>query len=366
MDTPKTCPFHRVPPLSLKPDLQDAARRWDAFYAGELIDRPVVCVTAPRNGACNAVPPLLTYRDKAFGNVDTVLLSALAGAEATYHGGEAVPAFFPSLAADEIAAYIGAEIRWSPDSPDTNWSVPFVRNWEQALPLRVQEDNPLWQRVLQLYVRGSELLEGKMLLAPLDFHSNMDLLAAVRGPEQLCMDLVEQPQAVEEAMKSARAVFPVLWQKITRAGKMSERGYWQYMFSMDGAALLCCDFIAMISPSMFKRFVLPALEEEAAMVKNVFFHWDGPAALVHEPHILSSKAFYLLEFVPGAGSGGYMAYLEHLKRWQAAGKAVWVEGTPEEIKALHGELLPQRVVYSTRAASEKDADELLRWFVRHT
>jgi hypothetical protein len=36
--------------LSLKPDLAEAAHRWEAFYAGEIIDRPVVCVTAPGDG----------------------------------------------------------------------------------------------------------------------------------------------------------------------------------------------------------------------------------------------------------------------------------------------------------------------------
>jgi hypothetical protein len=47
--------------LAFKPDLAEAARRWEAFLHGDLIDRPVVCVTAPRRG----VPPVpaLTYHE---------------------------------------------------------------------------------------------------------------------------------------------------------------------------------------------------------------------------------------------------------------------------------------------------------------
>jgi hypothetical protein len=37
-----------VVPLAFKPDLADAARRWQAYYAGDLIDRPLVVVTAMR------------------------------------------------------------------------------------------------------------------------------------------------------------------------------------------------------------------------------------------------------------------------------------------------------------------------------
>jgi len=355
----------KPPGLSLKPDMEEAARRWDAFYAGEIIDRPVVCVTAPREGVAS-VPPRLTYREKAFGDVDEVIFRELARAEATFCGGEEVPAFFPSLAVDEVAAYVGAEIQWHPDSPDTNWAVPFVENWEEVLPLRLREDNPLWQRVMTLYERASELLAGKMLIAPLDFHTNMDLLAAIRGPERLCTDLLDQPDVVEEAMKSARAIFPQLWDHVTRAGKMHERGFWQYIFSMEGAALLCCDFIAMISPAMFRRFVLPALEEEASIVKHVFFHWDGPRALVHEADILACEALYLLEYVPGAGEGRYIDHVDLFKRWQAAGKAVWVSGTPDEAKAMHRELRPEKVIYSVQAESQAEAEELLRWFVRNT
>ena len=135
-------PVARAPaPLAFKPDLEEAARRWDAFYAGEMIDRPVVCVTAPREG--KKAPPASTYHDRVFGDLDDAIERALAGAEATFHGGEAVPGFWPSFGPDEVAAFCGAELVWSDESPNTNWSKPFVEDWQDALPLELQDDNPL-------------------------------------------------------------------------------------------------------------------------------------------------------------------------------------------------------------------------------
>jgi hypothetical protein len=350
--------------LSLKPDLPEAARRWDAFYAGDMIDRPVVCVTAPREGTEPVKAP--SYRDRVFADTDRVINDALAHAESHYWGGEAVPAFSPSFGPDETAAFVGGSLSWSDDSGDTNWSVPFVEDWEKALPLRIREDSPLWRRMLALYRRGAELMAGKMLLAPLDLHTNMDLLAAIRGPARLCMDLIDQPEAIEKAMASSRALFPNIWNAISEAGHMRERGYWQNIYSMEGAAMLQCDFICMISPELFGRFVLPALEEEAAIVRHVFFHWDGPGALVHTPDVLASKGLQLLAYVPGAGRGSHLEHLDLLKRLQKGGKAVQAVGTPDEVKAMHRELKPNKVAYYTGTRTRAEADELLQWFVKHS
>ena len=354
----------RPPPLSLKPDLDEAARRWAAFYEGEIIDRPIVCVTAPRDGH-EPVPPV-TYRERAFADVDALIDRALARAETHYWGGEAVPAFFPSIGPDEIAVFAGAEFHWSDDSGDTNWSVPFVDDWEASLPLRLQTDHPLYRRLLTVYRRGAERMAGKMLLQPPDLHTNMDLVAAVRGPQQLCLDVIDCPEIVDQAMVYARAVFRELWADVVEAGRMEERGYCHAFYSPSGAAVLQCDFSCMISPAMFRRWVLPALEEEAAIVRHALYHWDGPGALVHTADLLASRGLFSLSYVPGAGRGEHIDYLDLLLHVQAGGKAVQVSGTPEQIKMMHRELRPEKVHYHTHCESQADAEALLAWFVRNT
>jgi 5-methyltetrahydrofolate--homocysteine methyltransferase len=147
---------------------------------------------------------------------------------------------------------------------------------------------------------------------------------------------------------------------------MRELGYCHVMYSMHGAAFLQCDFAALISPAMFKRWVLPALEEEAEIVKHVVYHWDGPSALVHTDLLLQSRGLHTLSFVPGDGNGTHLDWLPVLKRVQAGGKAVHVWGTPEQMKILHRELDPEKVIYCTTAASQDEADALLEWFVKHT
>lgn len=151
---------------------------------------------------------------------------------------------------------------------------------------------------------------------------------------------------------------------------MHERGYAQGFFSMTGAAVLACDFSAMVGPQMFRRWVLPALEEEATIVRHAYYHWDGPDALKHMPDLIASRGLHTLSYVPGKiyvdeHSDRHPEYIEMYKAIQAAGKAVHVWGTPEEIMYMHRELRPEMTCYSTSVATPAEAEALLAWFVRH-
>lgn len=344
-------------PLTSKPDMPEAARRWDAWFAGEMLDRPIVCVTAPLPGGHQMKWP--GYRERAFGDIDEAIELQMQYVESTYWGGEATPGINLSLGPDECAVFCGAGLAWSEDSGDTNWSVASVEDWEEALPLRLHDDNAYLQRLLALYRRAGELALGKALLVMPDLHTNMDLLSGLRGPQRLCMDLLDMPELIDRAMDSARAIFPQLWDLCWEAGNISEVG-------LAPTTTLQCDFSCMMSPEMFRRWVLPALEEEAEICGHVTYHWDGPGAIVHTPDLATSQGLGALDYVPGAGAGSHIDYLDLFKRVQSYGKAVSVWGGADEVKAIARELRPELTIFHTWVATPQEADELLEWFVRHT
>ena len=353
-------------PLEFKPGIEDAARRWEAYYCGEIIDRPLVVATAPREGGLEPAPED-RYVARVFGDLDDLIDRTLSKAQATYYAGEAIPAMSMSFGPDEVAVFCGGELRWSEESKGTNWSVPFIDDWSDRPELRIQEDNPLWKRMLDFYRRAADKLQGKMLLSGLDLHTNMDLIAAIRGPERLCMDLIDCPHEIDKAMDEARALFRPLWDAISDAGRMRENGYFQCMYSMEGAAMLQCDFSCMISPEMFRRWVLPALEEEASIVQHAFYHWDGPDALVHTDDLLASKGLRTFDHVRGAGSTmTEKEFIELCQRVQAGGKAVSLWGSTEAIKRFHKQLRPELVLYQVNADSPDEADALLDWLTKNT
>jgi len=342
--------------LLFKEDYQEANRRWDAFWAGDMIDRPIVCVTAPKPVASDDEPYADHYYNRIHDDLDHLAVGVLGNHARRHYGGEAIPSAFLSFGCDEIAAFCGGELKFHLDSVETNWSVPFVDAWEKHLPLQIDDANPLWQRMLRYCRIMAETCRGKIELNPIDLHTNLDLLLAVRGGQDLCLDLIDQPEMIDLAMVSARQVFAKVWRETRLAADLP----------LQSGATLQCDFSCMISTEMFRRWALPALEEEAETVGRVRYHWDGPGALTHTDDLIHSKGLYLLSYVVGAGNGSHADFVELFQKIQAGGKAVEVHGDIDMIKWMHPQLDPRLVTYNTWAPSQQACDDLLQWFVQHT
>jgi hypothetical protein len=122
----------------------------------------------------------------------------------------------------------------------------------------------------------------------------------------------------------------------------------------------------MVGPEMFDRWVRPALEEEAAIVKHVVYHWDGPGAQKHLEGLAGTKGIHTVAYQPGAGHGDHRDYIDLFQRCQKAGMSVSAWGMPDEIKFMHKHLRPEKTMYSTWARDHQEADEILAWFVKNT
>jgi len=95
--------------------------------------------------------------------------------------------------------------------------------------------------MLEFYRRAADRLSGKMLLAHLDLHTNMDLLAALRGPERLCLDLLDQPEVIDAPWYRPAPCSAGL-ERVAAAGRMEESGYSNGGFA--ATAPRCCNAIS--------------------------------------------------------------------------------------------------------------------------
>jgi len=352
--------------LEFKPDFEEAKRHWAAFWHQEIIDRPCIYITAPKD---NARPvPGLPYMAGSDGNFDEPAVLVVERAAQTYWGGDAVPSYNPSFGPDQFAAFIGAELKVSEHSAGTSWAVPFVEDWESVLPLELDPGNEWWKRMQGFVSRLAEAADGKMLISHLDTHSNMDALSAIRNPERLCMDLIDCPELIDQAMCEVRAVFPQFYDTLYEAGNMGRHGSmsWIPIYGEGKALAMQCDFACMVGPEMFRRFILPALEEEASYTDHSIYHYDGPDALVHLPDILAIKDLDAIQWVPGAGQKPFIEWMDLLKEIQKGGKAVWVACNTEELRIYHRELKPELTFYVCGAKSEAEVHETLDWLVKNT
>jgi len=355
------------PTLELKPDFAEARRRWEAFWRHEIIDRPCCVVRAPLDET-RPLPPGPPYMAGAHGDMHAVAEQVLAASSGIWYGGEAIPAYTPSFGPDMMACWLGADLEFPEDNYGTSWAVPCIDDWEVALPIRLGPDNAWWRRMLEFCRILSDTLRGKMLVAHLDLHSNMDSLLAMRGGDRLCVDLVDVPEVIDRAMADVRALYRPVYDGLYEAGRMGETGTtgWVHAYHPVRTNTIQCDFAALIGPKQFRRWALPALEEEAAYLGHCVYHLDGPECLVHLPDLCGIPGLDCIQWVHGARNRPFIEWMDLLKEIQSRGVAVWIPCTPEEIPVYQRELRPEFLYYDLWAPTRKVGEDMLKWLAENT
>lgn len=353
--------------LAFKPDFEAAQQRWLAFWNQDLIDRPCCVVTAPRDPAAG-VPPRPPYMAGAREPFGPVITRILENAAATWWGGEAMPCYTPSFGPDMFAAWLGADLQFDDHNYGTNWVVPCIENWEHDLPIRLDPDNYWWRRMLDFCAALAAAFEGKMLVAHLDLHSNMDALSAMRGPQQLCIDMMDVPETIDRAVANVSSLYRVIYDELYSAGAMARYGTtgWHPAYHPVKTNTIQCDFAALIGPEHFRRFVMPALEAEAAYLEHTVYHYDGPECLVHLDDICSIPGLDCIQWTTGARNKPFVEWLDLLQTIQSKGVSLWIPCNHESIKYFHRNLDPSMVYYTCRCASPAQGEEVLAWLRANT
>jgi len=357
--------------LETKPDFEEVKQRWRAYWAGEVCGRPLVVASVRRNGAAAMGAGEGRYRNALGGAYAAELARNEACVAGTRYLAEGLPFFSPDHGPDQFAAFLGARLEFAEQGSDhTNWVTPMVDDWSEFLPLAVDPGGATYRSVLDYARMLGEHARGRYLVGICDFHSNADALLAIRGAERLCMDFYDCPDLVAEAMRQVRALYEPVYNAIYEAAGIGEETGsigWAPFWSDGKFATIQCDFICMVSPEIARKYILPALEEEAAFLDRCVYHLDGPGALVHLDDILAIEDIDVIQWVSGAGQPAMHTWLDVLKKCQAAGKGLQIMGVGlDAIKGLHRELSPQGVVYCVNAKTEQEVEEICRWLEANT
>lgn len=351
-----------------KPDLEEAKKYWKAFWNKEVLDRPLVCVTSPKKGMeqeykYHGVTESQILVSAKKGDFKTPLESYDKFCKATYFGGEALPYFSLSFGPDTYAGFLGGDII-APEGHATTWVNPSVHSGDQYdIRLNTEKDS-LFNLFLENHKYAAEYAKDKFLISMADLHGNIDALSALRGPQDLCFDLMDYPDEVEEAVKKVADTYQTIYESIYKAGDMENRGTigWAPTYCDGKFAIVQCDFSCMISKELGERYVIPYIEKEAAYLDHCVYHYDGKEALTHVDNILGIKDIDVIQWVPGDGNPRSIEWMDLLRKIQNAGKGLWIyDWTADEIKKHFKELKQEGLVFSLSVATQDEADELLEY-----
>lgn len=346
-------------------DFERKKTYWNAFWEKEVIDRPLICVNSVKNGKeqfWHMQTDRICAQACMSDDFRPFLDSFKKSVDSTYYGGEAIPFFMPTLGPDQYAAFLGGKLNIK-DEYDTTWVHAVVDDWSN-FEVKIDDGPDSYFARMQRFMKfAREYSNDEYVVGMLDLHSNMDALSALRGPQDLCFDLMDCPSDVHRVLNEVRLTYQNVYNKAFEAGEMSKTGSigWAPTYLPSGKfAVIQCDFSCMISPSQAREFVIPSIAEEASYLDHCVYHYDGKEALGHLDDILAIKEIDVIQWVPGDGQPRSIEWMDLLKKIQKAGKGLWIyDWTNEEIIANFKELSPKGLVFSTYASSEQEADKLI-------
>jgi hypothetical protein len=352
--------------LSYKSDWEQAKTRLCGWWQGEVVDRCVLAVWAPRDGSRHVpAPPLPERLEDRWLSLDYLKARNEYEMSTTFYGGEAFPlwnAGYPGW--DSMPAYLGAPVTLM---EETGWVDPIISAGRledyDFHDFKIQKDHRWWKLLHQIHQFNVEQSTGRAIPSLQDLGACGDTLAAIRGNEQLLMDMIDCPDYVRQfdfflMQQWNEQVFEPSYQ-VTHLGAEGSAS-WASLWAPGRHYPLQNDFSYMISPRMFRRVFLPTIQMQTEYLEYSIYHVDGVAAYAHVDALCELPRLNALQIIPGAGKPSALHWMDMLKKIQARGKSLQIFIPAEEVELALSELSARGLWLGVQAESEEHAHRLLR------
>lgn len=347
---------HRT--LSLKPDYDESAARYESFWARDGSERPPVCITFPREGYVwpKIDTPAYATQKERWTDVGTRAMQSAAYAESLEYYADAMPVVWPNLGPEVFSAWCGCGYDFT---ADTGWSVPCIdfETGEGEEKTRLDTNNAYFRLTEEYTDRLLEYGRGKFIVGLTDIHPGGDHAAALLGPDNLAMALIENPELVKRLVRAGTDDYFSAYRHFADRLIAEDMPLtsWTPLISDEYYYIPSCDFSCMVSGDMFREFFLPAIEEECSFMKHTIYHLDGPNALRHLDDILAIDALDAVQWVPIAGKEDLDQTLAIYRRVQAAGKGVQLNCSVNDLDKVFSSLRPEGMWFSYLGGIENKA-----------
>lgn len=342
--------------------LQEAVERWEAWWQ-RTNTGPLFSVTYPRGEADFGaqVKPWMapsytdgwsTYRHEfAFGHavelawqnndmryVDEALELLARCRELTGWAGGAFPFLFANLGAMMMPALLTEQTRFLGDTIWTGAEPPW--EWEQIEALEAQEQTSYARVAEEALRRLADRVGGSYVIAPPELGSTLDVLSAIRGNQNLLMDLLVSPERVHAACAMLERIWWDYRRRFAEIVDPANDGLYVEVFrylSTRPTLAAACDFSAMISPELCEEYYLPFLRRQLQEYgERTIYHLDGPGELPHVDLLCAQPALHSVQWVHGAGKPNNLddCWDDLYRRLLDAGKRVYFCSIPHDESAL--------------------------------
>lgn len=311
-------------------------RDWNAWWANEL-ERPLVTIATHDPGERPPPGDDFLTRFPIEQPADEVVDYFHRRLEKIQYYGDSYPKYWVNFGAGIIAAFLGSGVQYD---TGTTWFHPLPVNSLDEIELVYDPNNVWWKRAQDITRAATKRWNGQVTVAYTDIGGNMDILASLRGTQNLLMDAIDVPEVVSRQLNDITRLWMRYFEALEALMPPNQHGRcaWAPPWSPTRGYMLQSDFCYMISPEMFERFVLPDLSACCDFLDYPFYHMDGKGQLVHLDMLLSLEKLRGIQWQPGDGQPLADQWLSVLKRIRDGGKLCQVYVTLEGALTIAREL----------------------------
>jgi hypothetical protein len=315
--------------MKYKENWEDTEKRFRAWWDRSSIGRPMMKVVARSNEPCEALEEAEKPKtpEELYLNVDNNIKIYRNYCRTHKFMAESFPNFSVDLGPGSLALYLGSEpiFKW-----DTIWFSECMDELEKGLKIKIDDDNFWWKKHFELISRAKELAKNDFPVNIPDMIENIDIMILMRGTQNVCFDMMDEPETVSEIISRIDDSYFHYYDKFYNAvkGKDLSSTYTVFdIWSPGRAAKIQCDFSAMMSPGQYREFAQPSLIKQSLKLDNVLYHLDGPDAIKHVDAVMEIKDIDALQWTCGAGQpdGSSERWFPIYEKVRAAEKSLWIQ-----------------------------------------
>lgn len=342
------------------PNYEEIKRRMTAFWEHEALDRCCFSFEALKPNTPAVKKEKYYYDVEKADAVNRAYFASMASF------GETLNCIFPYFGTAGISEYTGCSVTYT---PKTAWFDPWMTD-EPDASLITYKCPEIFEKQKASIARQLELSKGNYLVSVSDNAGVMDALAAIRGSEELLMDMMAEPEFVEEALRRLLPIYKQTEEELFDVVAENNQGSvlaWMHMWAPKRFAQMQCDLSVMISAEMFNRFVMPELEELSSWLDYPLYHFDGMEQIRHLDALLSIEKLRAIQWVAVEGQPSPTEFIPVLQKIQKAGKGLVIQAKPHEVEKLLDHLSSNSLHLTISGVRSVDeGNELVKLIEKHS
>lgn len=170
---------------------------------------------------------------------------------------DSIQPFTPAFGVPWMEAIVGCKVSAHPGSL---WAEPVLQSYRDRKRYALDQDNP-WLRKLVEFTRAMvRFSAGRFPVALPQMRGPLDILAALRTPEQMCMDFVDEPEEVHRIVEELADIWIATAKRVLAEIEPFQGGYCtrMKMWAPGMAVTPQNDVSTLISPKMYQEIVFPS------------------------------------------------------------------------------------------------------------